>query len=138
MRSNSQRALARDVEGFRRFGRTMGRTGLGWPTSTTQRNRNDVEEGLDERGEAPPPYVPGTKPPSLRSVDRERRDSTNSEHVLEEAVELRHLSGGAEHPPGYHEHLASESGAGITRPDTAVTAPERFPSARIRTGCSSE
>ena len=106
MRSNSQRALARDIEGFGRFGRTMGRTGLGWPPSTTQRNRSDIEEGLDERGEAPPPYVPGSKPPSLRSVERERRPSSSSEHSVGEAVELQPMNGEVEHPPGYNEHLS--------------------------------
>jgi hypothetical protein len=139
MRSNSQRALARDVEGFRRFGRNMGRTGLGWPTSTTQRNRSDVEEGLDERGEAPPPYVAGTKPPSLRSVGREMRPSTSSEHSVGEALELRPMNGDVEHPPGYND--SPEINAGITRPDTAVTASERFSSTRRligHTGSSSE
>jgi hypothetical protein len=122
MRSNSQRALARDVEGFRRYGRTRGRTGLG------------VEEGFDERGEAPPPYVPGTKPPSLRSVEREIR-SSGSEHAAGEAVELRPLSGEVEHPPGYDEqHPQPENDVGITRPDAAVTTSERFSSTRRYTG----
>jgi hypothetical protein len=107
----------------------MGRTGLGWPTSTTQRNRSDVEEGLDERGEAPPPYVPGTKPPSLRSVEREMRPSTSSEHSVRESVELWPMNGNVEHPPGYNEN-SSEINVGITRPDTAVTVSERFSSTR--------
>jgi len=126
MRSNSQRALARDVEGFRT--RLRGRTGLGWNNGPTQRSRSDPEEGLDERGEAPPPYVPGTKPPSLRSVDGVGRPSTRSEHRVGEAVELMQLSGDIGHPPGYHEHhdLASGGDIGITRPDTAVTASDRF------------
>jgi len=140
MRSNSQRALARDVEGFRT--RLRGRTGLGWNNGPTQRNRSDLEEGLDERGEAPPPYVPGTKPPSLRSVDV-GRPSTSSEHRVGEAVELRAMSGDVEHPPDYHDHhdLAPGSDVGITRPDTAVTASERFGSMRrliSHTGSSSE
>lgn len=141
MRSNSQRALARDVEGFRT--RLRGRTGLGWNNGPTQRNRSDLEEGLDERGEAPPPYVPGTKPPSLRSVDGVRRLSTSSEHRVGEAVELRPMSGNVEHPPGYHERqdLAPGGNVGIARPDTAVTASERFGSMRrliSHTGSSSE
>jgi len=135
MRSNSQRALARDVEGFRRYGRTRGRTGLGWPTSTAQRERRDVEEGLDERGEAPPPYVPGTKPPSLRSLEREIGSSASSEHAASEAVELRPLSVSVEHPPGYDDqHPTPENAAGIARPDTVVTASERFPSTRRLNG----
>ena len=137
MRSNSQRALARDIEGFGRFGRTMGRTGLGWPPSTTQRNRGDIEEGLDERGEAPPPYVPGTKPPSLRDVEMERRPSSSSEHSVGEAVELQPMNGEVEHPPGYNEHSPPENNAGIARPDMAVTASETFSSTRRLMGHTS-
>jgi len=120
----------------------MGRNGLGWPTSTTQRNRSDVEEGLDERGEAPPPYVPGTKPPSLRSMDRERRSSASSQRIVGEVVELRPLSGEVGHPPGYDEqHPAPTRDAGVTRPDVAVTASERVSFTRRligHTGRSSE
>jgi hypothetical protein len=126
MRSNSQRALARDVEGFRT--RLRGRTGLGWNNEPTQRNRSDLEGGLDERGEAPPPYVPGTKPPSLRSMDGMGRPSTSSERRVGGAVELRPMGGDAEHPPGYYERqdLAPGGNVGVARPDTAVTASERF------------
>jgi hypothetical protein len=126
MRSNSQRALARDVEGFRT--RLRGRTGLGWNNEPTQRNRSDLEGGLDERGEAPPPYVPGTKPPSLRSMDGMGRPSTSSEHRVGGAVELRPMGGDVEHPPGYYERqdLAPGGNVGVARPDTAVTASERF------------
>jgi len=126
MRSNSQRALARDVEGFRT--RLRGRTGLGWNNGPTQRNRSDLEGGLDERGEAPPPYVPGTKPPSLRSMDGMGRPSTSSEHRVGGAVELRPMGGDVEHPPGYYERqdLVPGGNVGVTRPDMAVTASERF------------
>lgn len=115
----------------------MGRTGLGWPTSTTQRNRSEVEEGLDERGEAPPPYVPGSKPPSLRSMERERRPSSSSEHSEGEAVELRPMNGEVEHLPGYNELSPAETNAGIARPDTAVTASETFSSTRRLMGHTS-
>lgn len=137
MRSNSQRALARDVEGFRSFGRTRGRMGLGWPTSTVQGNRSDVEEGLDERGEAPPPYVPGTKPPSLRSVERERRPSASSGHGVGEVVELQPLGREVEYPPGYDaQHPVPSSDAGVTRPTKAVPASERLLSTRRLIGHS--
>jgi hypothetical protein len=129
IRSHSQRALARDVESFRsRLG--MGRTGLGFNNGMIHRNTSDVEEGLDERGEAPPPYVPGSKPPSLRSVEGVGRPRTSSEHRVGEAVELRQMRGDIERPPGYHEHLVPDNDVAITRPDTAVTASERFGSMR--------
>lgn len=139
--------MARDVEGFRsRFNRgptrgnpwTFGGFGLGGHNAG---NTEERVEGLDERGEAPPPYVPGSKPPSLRSVDihtppaaglirsDERNDSSG------EAVELRRISDdGREtrgtHPPEYHTAVSSEDIADVTRPPTAVTASERFGSMR--------
>ena len=101
------------------------------------------EDGLDERGEAPPPYVPGSKPPSLRSTDG-RRPRTNHEPSVGEDVELRRMSRGANGPPGYHEHVGLDldnSTAGVTKPNTAVTASERFGSVRrllSNTGSSSQ
>jgi len=104
-------------------------------------HRDDVEEGLDERGEAPPPYVPGSKPPSIRSGDA-ARPSRSSGNRGGEAVELRTMARTADGPPGYHEHpiVASDGDVGIARPDTAVTASERFGSMRrlfSSTGASS-
>lgn len=84
------------------------------------RRREEVPEGLNERGEAPPPYMPGSKPPSLRSVDVEMGDMT------------RPVYGGTPkgEPPGYHhEHTSSSSSASnlrgeeVSRPETAVTRP---------------
>lgn len=123
-RSDGQRALARDVEGWRsRFG--VGRV------SGSSNGIHDIgrEEGLDERGEAPPPYAPVSKPPSIGSEEI-RRPSLS--HAPEGVVELRRMSGEAK-PPGYHEHpnrMSEEGSAGITRPDTAVTASERVGSMR--------
>jgi hypothetical protein len=65
IRRSTQRALATDVEGFRgRFGRGI----VGIPYRSNNRTRSEMEEGLDERGEAPPPYVRGSKPPSIRTA----------------------------------------------------------------------
>lgn len=117
MRSQSQRALARDVEGWR----TRFRAGLGNNTG----REDEREEGLDERGEAPPPYAPGSKPPSIRSHERRSTDGG-------EEVELRSLSVG-HNPPGYHEAASRSTegdAGGVTRPRTAVTASERFGSMR--------
>lgn len=92
------------------------------------------EDGLDERGEAPPPYVPGSKPPSIRSMDGRRpRTSTSNGSSAGEEVELRRISREENRPPGYHEHErfgSEESVAGVTRPNTAITASERFESMR--------
>lgn len=82
---------------------------------------------MDERGEAPPPYAPGSKPPSIRTEDERR--STNAGN-RGDGVELRRMSGEApSHPPGYHEaaNRGTEEDLGdITRPRMAVTTPERF------------
>ncbi len=135
-RAHSQRALARDVEGFRtRF--RGGRTGPGWFLGYNGAHGADTDgrdEGLDERGEAPPPYVSGSKPPSIRSEDGiARPDSSRSVVRAQEGVELGDMSRpGNNDPPCYHEHHteASRDAAGISRPETAVTAQERFGSMR--------
>ncbi|KAE8445465.1 hypothetical protein EG329_013355 [Mollisiaceae sp. DMI_Dod_QoI] len=111
LRSQSQRALATDVAGFRaRFGNRNARTGAG---SYGGAPGIDGVEGLDERGEAPPPYVPGTKPPKAAGD-----------------VELGDMGGVPIHrPPDYNEHV-DEAGLSVRRPDTVITASERFGSMR--------
>ena len=113
MRSQSQRALARDVEGWR----TRFRAGLG--NNGTRGGR--TEEGLDERGEAPPPYAPGSKPPSIRSHERRTPDRGPAEDV-----ELRSVSA-MNKPPGYHEAArgVEEDVGDVMRPRMAITASER-------------
>ncbi|KAF7953096.1 hypothetical protein EAE96_006315 [Botrytis aclada] len=73
MRNNGQTALARDVQSFAdfrtRFGPRRAGTGLMGMTMGTMGANRERQEGLDERGEAPPAYVEGDKPPSLRSED---------------------------------------------------------------------
>jgi hypothetical protein len=131
MRSQSQRALARDVEGWR----TRFRAGRGNGTGREE----EREEGLDERGEAPPPYAPGSKPPSIRS---ERRSMNGPSGNSGEEVELRSMDT-VNNPPGYHEAARGgmEEDDDITRPRTAVMASERFASMRrflSTTGSSSQ
>lgn len=114
MRSNGQRALAQDVEGWRsrlRAGRAMRSSPTSYP-----------DEGLNERGEAPPPYVPGSKPPSI-GASVERRSSLGSRHSMED-VELGDLSRNHPAPPGYDQTNAGYEVdiADIRRPDVAVTA----------------
>jgi hypothetical protein len=103
----------------------------GWRTRFRANYNNgrveEREDGLDERGEAPPPYAPGSKPPSIRS--HERRSTDNG---IGEEVELQRTSAG-NNPPEYHEAARSgteEDIGEITRPRTAVTASERFGSMR--------
>ena len=125
--NRGQRALARDVEGWRsRFG--MGRGGL----YSTNLHDTGPEEGLNERGEAPPPYVPGSKPPSIRSEELRRPSTAASSHMHAETVELSNM-GLNSSPPVYNEHLnrASENrSTDIIRPEAALTASERHTSLR--------
>ena len=124
--TRGQRALARDVEGWRsRFG--VGRASAYNNTI----NDADAEDGLDERGEAPPPYVPGSKPPSIRSEEL-RRPRASASHVPAQEMQLRSV-GGVANPPGYHENIndgSADRSAEITRPGPVVTASERFGSIR--------
>lgn len=127
IRTSGQRALARDVEGWRtRLG--VGRNGI--PGSGTL--------GRTGREEAPPPYS-GDKPPSFRAVE-ENSGEAGIELGGREAVELRMMvTNGL---PEYHEVIGSEeNSAGITRPITAITASESFGSMRrlmSNTGSSSQ
>jgi hypothetical protein len=116
LRSRSQRALARDVEGFRqRFG--IGRTGVLFHGTHT-RTRSAAVEGLDDRGEAPPPYVPGSKPPSIRSTDGviPLAGDLNGQSLREngnvEVVEMQNIGGiPTTEPPGYNDHPVAEQDA---------------------------
>lgn len=127
VRNHTQRALSVDTAGYRspRYGR-----GWGPPDGSTQphtissrvrnmgRRREEVPEGLNEAGEAPPPYMPGSKPPSLRSDDGD----------LEMGDMRRPVPKQGEQPPDYgHEHTSSSSSlgqVGVSRPETAVTRSE--------------
>ncbi|PVH89292.1 hypothetical protein DL98DRAFT_99006 [Cadophora sp. DSE1049] len=150
MRSNSQRALAQDVEGLRnRFG--MGRGAMrrahagGMGVGDVRGPGVDERtEGLNERGEAPPPYRPGSKPPSVRSSDGVAVREVSSREGAGQAVEMdtiaRPTPTPGQDPPGYHEDTngngngngvgnngGNESWADLemTRPAPAVTAPPR-------------
>ncbi|KAF4631956.1 hypothetical protein G7Y89_g6172 [Cudoniella acicularis] len=141
LRRNSQRALAQDVAGFRtRFGRPRNYNGFGFGLGAGAGNRvEEREEGLDERGEAPPPYVPGSKPPSLRSVDVVGADMRRSigSHTGEDTVELSRLSADGHNqrmsdPPGYSDAqgVESEDISDIARPPAALTISQSFASTR--------
>jgi len=124
--------------------------GLGWnaaPSPGYNAGRGNArrlgEEGLDERGEAPPPYGAEGKPPSLRSVEHGhivatttnenaggRRSAGRGAESDGEAVELRRMSGDTpreegHEPPEYHATVAlGDAGdiGDITRPTPAIIA----------------
>ncbi|MCJ1450915.1 hypothetical protein MMC28_001249 [Mycoblastus sanguinarius] len=95
LRYNQQTALARDLETWPGRRRGVGR----WRFAGMGGHETRVEEGLDERGEAPPPYL--AKPEPVHHGVPEIVGE-------EEGTELRHMEG---KPPDYQE--------GPTRP--AVT-----------------
>ncbi|KAB8290743.1 hypothetical protein EYC80_008380 [Monilinia laxa] len=72
LRNGGPVAIARDVQSFAefrtRFGPRRGGPGLMGMAMGIGVHR-EPQEGLDDRGEAPPAYVEGDKPPSLRSSD---------------------------------------------------------------------
>ncbi|KUJ18424.1 uncharacterized protein LY89DRAFT_684330 [Mollisia scopiformis] len=124
LRSQSQRALATDVAGFRaRFGNRTGRTNAG--SYGGGRPRLDRLEGLDERGEAPPPYVPGSKPPSIRSTDGVL-PSTSALAADADGLELGDMRRPepVHHPPGYNEHVEADE-LDLRRPDAVAAANRR-------------
>lgn len=87
-RYNGQSALARDLEGMPGNRR--------WVTGRFMFPR--PEEGLDERGQAPPPYVPSPPEAAVHP------DATHSEPGAGQAIPLQDLSGGGQKPPNYDEH----------------------------------
>ncbi|EPE30678.1 hypothetical protein GLAREA_03645 [Glarea lozoyensis ATCC 20868] len=140
MRRNSQRALAQDVAGFnlRSRGGRARNNGRGFWNGT--RREEDRVEGLDERGEAPPPYVPGGKPPSIRAVSEsvDLADARDPHGAFGGSVELSTLPSGLRSnadppPPDYHEHGSggSEDIGDITRPAPAFTNDRHESSRRL-------
>ncbi|KAI4196224.1 MAG: hypothetical protein LQ350_006677 [Teloschistes chrysophthalmus] len=78
-RRNGQRALARDLERWGSSGPYRAAAAAPPPTTTSARlGRSRREEGLDERGEAPPPYLPKEPEPvymeiPLRELGRDQK-----------------------------------------------------------------
>ncbi|KAI9055888.1 hypothetical protein LZ554_000826 [Drepanopeziza brunnea f. sp. 'monogermtubi'] len=138
VRLNSRAALARDVEGYRtRFG--IGRAAMrrahagGMRVGVAPPERT---EGLNEEGEAPPPYNPGSKPPSVRSTDGVRQGGRVREVEMQDIQDMTRPRPG---PPGYHEQTSAGSGVNgtategdgvVVRPAAAVTAGPRAVSIR--------
>ena len=107
LRNNGQDALAQDLEGWsgnRRWIAGRWRAGAAEPR---------VEEGLNERGEAPPPYMPRMPEPSHTAVGR-----------ASDGIELRDVR----KPPEYEARPRSSkpdeggvSGERVTRPASEAT-----------------
>ncbi|MCJ1259258.1 hypothetical protein MMC24_007094 [Lignoscripta atroalba] len=112
-RNGRQSALARDVEGWpggRRWAQGRWRTAVAADPTP--------EEGLDERGEAPPPYVPG-QPEAAHPVDgRPGNDAGQS-------IPLQDMSASGGKPPDYEPAPAPDYDIDMTRP-----APTMAPSGR--------
>ncbi|KAL8835227.1 MAG: hypothetical protein Q9170_003423 [Blastenia crenularia] len=102
-RQNGQRALARDLE--RWGGGPWGPGRFRLPRAVRQPRR---EEGLDERGEAPPPYVPKEPEPAYTGPQVDR---------LHE-IPLQDLGRRDQKPPDYDEGPSSAGGR-----DSDGTAP---------------
>lgn len=143
MIQSRQQALRRDLEGWQGGPRpTRNNTGTRWGAGTRNWRAGGVtrhDEGLDELGEAPPPYNPGDKPPSIvvdRSASRSHDgDMNNDNEGPALAVPLRTLSrNNTGNPPGYLESIGnngSDESAPVARPDAAVTPnTDRFDSSR--------
>lgn len=108
-RSGGQHALARDIDGWVNTRRWIRGNWRDTANGSTRR-----EEGLNELGEAPPPYKVRE---DVGTAVHERADDGNG-HL---AVPLRTLSreGRASlKPPGYEESIYSVQS---TRPNTAAT-----------------
>lgn len=132
MRSNSQAALARDVEGLRhsRVGGTraaLRRVHIGAGAHTGP----ERTEGLDERGEAPPPYNAGSKPPSIHAGDGVREVEPSRTREGPQGVEMNRMASPRHDPPGYQDEATNNDGGfrevdlGMARPTAAVIASAR-------------
>ncbi|KAL8779278.1 MAG: hypothetical protein Q9213_007010 [Squamulea squamosa] len=100
-RQNGQRALARDLERWGGGGPWgPGRFRMPRSTGTRQPRR---EEGLNESGEAPPPYIPKEPEPAYTGAPRNGPGSGND-------IPLHDLSRMDHKPPDYDEGPSSPVG----------------------------
>lgn len=97
-RTRGHNEIARDVEGL------MGNRR--WRYGGRRAFVSDVhrEEGLDERGEAPPPYMPDEPPPTLARGDVGLDNGVDVDAAAAgSSIPLRRLSANARKPPDYVE-----------------------------------
>lgn len=91
LRTNRQDALERDLEGWQ-GGRYWGHGR--WRTSPANDPR--PEEGLDERGLPPPPYIPAVPKPT-------HPGTSHHDGGAEPAIPLQELHNNDQKPPDYNE-----------------------------------
>ena len=104
LRTNRQDALERDLDGWQ-GGRYWGHGR--WRTSPANDTR--PEEGLDERGLPPPPYIPAAPKPT--------HPGTGNRGVAEPAIPLQVLHNNDQKPPDYLERpVGGESTMEANRP----------------------
>ena len=111
-RYNGQSALARDLEGMP-GGRRWVNGRFGFPREPTP------EEGLDERGQAPPPYMPASPEAAVHPTVTHSEPRAGSGL----AIPLQNLSGEGQKPPNYQEHLTTgpdNTGIGPSAPTPPV------------------
>ena len=121
LRSRGQHALARDVESFAPWrGHFRGGNSHGGAFNT------HFHEGLDERGEAPPAYFSGDKPPGIQETVTAVSPSPDP-LGRGDAMELTTVGarGSAYSPPSYDDSDGKDSKLEIRRPQDAVPAPHR-------------
>ncbi|KAI9753343.1 MAG: Protein kinase [Chaenotheca gracillima] len=82
-RNTGQRALARDIEGW--VGQRRWRQGHRW-AGTDPGPR--MEEGLDERGEAPPPYQPPADASSTTELNPQSNRNTSGQAVPTDGLSI--------------------------------------------------
>ncbi|KAL8644759.1 MAG: hypothetical protein Q9210_007091 [Variospora velana] len=105
-RLNGQRALALDIERSSGSG-PWGPGRLRMPRPTARHHPPQRrEEGLDERGEAPPPYIPKEPEPAHTGGAQWSGLPAGSE------IPLRDLGGFDRKPPDYNEGPSSAGGRG--------------------------
>ena len=105
--TNRQNALQRDLEGWHGT-RYWGHGRWGTPAAHDTR----PEEGLDERGLAPPPYIPAAPKPVYAG-------SGPNEESAERAIPLQNLHNNDEKPPDYMQRSV-DLGDSVPRATTST------------------
>lgn len=125
--NRGQNALARDVQNWSRQNRWVY---SGWRGGRST-SRHSAQEGLDERGEAPPPYKPPTPP--VEAQGTLSQDARSGGHGVAGggapagetlAIPLRTLAPrhrDGDNPPEYEESFGSASIRSTDRPITAAS-----------------
>lgn len=126
LRNSGQNALARDLDGWVGTARWVHGSWRGGAGGGLSRR----EEGLNEHGEAPPPYQPLADATTAGNTDAEGsealRPGTAQDAVTGLTIPLRTLSRDGRatlKPPGYQDTIHPMSIESSTRPNTAELPP---------------